>query len=383
MNSVLLSSLLAACLILSVVPRTSLARAGESSRRPAKQPGPKESAPAAPLRLAIVGMVHGHVEGILSRGTRGTDVTIVGICEPDKALFDRLAAKYKLDPALRFDDAGAMLDSCKPEAVSVMTSIKAHRGVAEACAPRGVHMLFEKPLAYSNDDARRIAALSKEHGVLALTNFETSWYASVREARRLVDSGTMSTVRRMVFRHGHRGPKEIGCAPEFLAWLTDPVENGGGAIVDFGCYGAVLSTWMMNGQRPTSVIASAATLKPLVYPNVDDDATIVLTYPGATATIQASWAWTHDNKEMDVYTESGSIHAGKWDALSLRGPDRPASVVVPPANPVAIADEWAYLRGVVRGTCAVDPLSSLEYNLIAVEILDAARTQVGRSRTSP
>jgi predicted dehydrogenase len=66
--------------------------------------------------------------------------------------------------------------------------------------------------------------------------------------------------------------------------------SGGGSIVDFGGYSAILSTWMMGGQRPTSVVSNAATLKPDVYPRVDDDATIVLTYPGATATIQASWA---------------------------------------------------------------------------------------------
>jgi predicted dehydrogenase len=264
--------------------------------------------PPAPLRIAIVGMVHGHVEGILSEAARREDIRIVGVYEPDRAVFDRLAAKYKLNPAIYSASLDAMLDTAKPEAVSVMTSIKDHLMAVEACAPRGVHLLLEKPLAYSNDDARRMAELAARHKVLVLTNYETSWYASLREAKRLVDSGEFAPIRRMTFRHGHKGPKEIGCQPEFLAWLTDPVGNGGGAIVDFGCYGAVLSTWLMNGQRPTSVTATASTLKPAMYPNVDDDATIILTYPTATAVIGASWAWTHDNKEADIYTERGSIH---------------------------------------------------------------------------
>ena len=106
-------------------------------------------------------------------------------------------------------------------------------------------MLIEKPLTYSAEDARRMVELAQQHGVLVLTNFETSWYASLREAKRLVESGEMAPVRRMVFRHGHKGPKEIGCSHEFLAWLTDPAQNGGGAIVDFGCYGAVLATWII------------------------------------------------------------------------------------------------------------------------------------------
>ncbi len=353
--------------------------AGAEPARAATDAAPvRRSTQTGPLRIAVVGMVHGHVEGLLWRAMQGEGVKIVGVYETDRALFDRLAVKYKVDSSLRYDSLEAMLDAAKPEAVSVMTSIKDHVVVAEACAPRGVHMLFEKPLAFSNADARRIAALAGEHGVLALTNFETSWYASVREAKRLVESGRMAPVRRMVFRHGHKGPREIGCGPEFLAWLTDPDANGGGALVDFGCYGAVLATWLMDGRRPTSVAASAATLKPAVYPRVDDDATIVLTYAGATAVIQASWAWTHDNKEMDVHTELGSIHAGRWSDLATRAPDQPARAVVPSPMPQELENEWVYFKRVVRGECPVDPLSSLEMNLIAVEILDAARGAAAR-----
>jgi len=341
---------------------------------------PKRSTKTGPLRLGVVGLVHGHVEGLLAQARQRDDIKIVGIYEPNRVLFDRLAAKHKLDSSLHHVSLGAMLDTAKPEAVSVMTSIKDHVMAVEACAPRGVHLLLEKPLAYCNADAQRMAELARRHGVLVLTNYETSWYASVREARSLIESGQMSPVRRMVFRHGHKGPKEIGCPPEFLAWLTDPEQNGGGALVDFGCYGAVLSTWMMNGQRPTHVTASATTLKPANYPRVDDDATIILTYAGATAVIEASWAWTHDNKEMDVYTEGGSIHAGKWSELSVRAENAPAKSRKPAALPPDLKDEWTYFRQVIRGECPVDPLSSLEMNLIAVEILDSARQSIRQRR---
>jgi len=326
-----------------------------------------------PLRIGIIGMSHGHVEGLLWQAAQREDLKIVGIAEPNRALFDRLAAKYKLDASLYFADAKAMLDAASPEAVSVMSSIQEHRHAADLCAPRGVHMLFEKPLAFSKEDAAAIERLAREHRVLALTNYETSWYASVREAQRLVESGERAPIRRMIFRHGHKGPREIGCSPEFLAWLTDPEKNGGGAAVDFGCYGAVLATWMMHGQRPTSITASTSQLKPGVYPRVDDDATIILTYPTATAVIEASWAWTHDNKEMDLYTERGSIHAGKWDELKIREENAPAKVVAPPPKPPHLENEWTYLRKVVRGECEVDPLSSLEYNVIVAEILDKSR----------
>lgn len=334
---------------------------------------PKLSTVTGPLRIAVIGLVHGHVGGLLGRAKDRRDITIVGVYEPDRALFDRLAAKYDLPPALYFEDLGEMLDTTRPECASVMTSIQDHRRAVEACAPRGVHTLLEKPLAFSVEDARAMAKLATDHGVLVLTNYETSWYRSVREAKRLVDTGQYAPIRRMAFRHGHKGPIEIGCPPEFTQWLTDPEANGGGAVIDFGCYGAILSTWLMNGQRPTSIVATRSCLKPSVYSRVDDDATIVLTYPSATAVIQASWAWTHDNKEVDIFTETGSLHAAKWDSLESRLPDKPPQKLAPAQGKSEIENEWVYLTSVVRGTSPVDPLSSIELNLICVEILDAAR----------
>ncbi len=320
-------------------------------------------------------MSHGHVEGLLWQDREREDIQIVGVYEPNRTLFDRLATKYNLDPSLYSDNLPTMLDKAKPEAASVMGPISEHKAAVEACAPRHIHALLEKPLAFDTADATRMAQLAEQNHVLVLTNFETSWYASLREAKRLIDSGELSPIRKMIFRHGHKGPKEIGCSTEFTDWLTDPEKNGGGALVDFGCYGAVLSTWLMQCQRPTTITASATTLKPAIYPRVDDDATIILTYPTATATIQASWCWTHDNKEADIYTEKGSIHAGKWDSLSTRAQNAPPVTVSPPAKPPELENEWTYLRKVIRGECPVDPLSSLEYNVIVAEVLDTARHQ--------
>lgn len=350
--------------------------AGRAGRKAEGVTGVRYSTATGPLRIGIVGMSHGHVEGLLWAASQRRDLVIVGVYEPNRALFDRLAKKYGVDAKLHFTSLEKMLDETKPEAVSVMSPIDEHRAAVEACAPRGVHLLLEKPLAFSLADAERCAELSKQHGVLVLTNYETSWYESVREAARMVASGERGKLRKMVFRHGHKGPRELGCSEEFLAWLTDPDKNGGGAIVDFGCYGAVLSAYLSGGERPVRVVASAATLKPTVYPKVDDDATIVVTYPSSTAVIQASWAWTHDNKEMDLYTEKGSIHAGKWKELSVRDENGPMRAVKAAEKPEHLKDEWTYLREVVRNRCAVDPLSGLELNLIAVEILDRARAQV-------
>ena len=332
----------------------------------------------APLRLAVIGLVHGHVEGLLWQADDRDEIELVGIWEPNRALFDRMAAKHGLDASLYFDDLGAMLDERMPEAVSVMTSTRDHLMAAEACAPRGVHLMVEKPLAVSNEHAERMAALAREHGVHLLTNYETSWYASVHEAARL--TRWYGPVRRAVFRHGHPGPVEIGCAPEFLEWLTDAEQNGAGALFDFGCYGANLMTWLRNGEAPVSVLATAHTNKPGLYEGVDDDSTIVLTYPDAVAVVQGSWSWTHDNKEMDLFTPRGSLHSAKWDALTARAPDAAPEPLAPRPRPQPLGDEWSYLHALVRGDVGVDPLSSLENNLVVVRILDAARRSAESGR---
>jgi predicted dehydrogenase len=342
--------------------------------------------PEPPLRIAVAGLVHGHVEGILWAGRDRADVEIVGVWDPRRDLFDKHKAKYRLEEGRYFDDLGTMLDATKPEAVSVMTSIADHLEAIRACVTRGIPVLVEKPLAFSNADAEEIKRLADAHGTLVLTNYETSWYASVRTAaRRAKETGP---INRAVFRHGHRGPREIGCSEEFLDWLTDPAQNGGGAIVDFGCYGANIMTWLMDGRLPDTVFATTNQLKPDLYPDVDDDATIVLTYepdperdlPGAVGVLQASWAWTHDNKDADLFTPGGSYHAAKWDNLTVRQPDQPAEKQAVDERPDWLRDEWTYLRRVVRDECPVDPLSSLKSNLIVVRILDAARESARTGR---
>lgn len=359
---------------------TSIGHFARAETHKAEPAAIKISKQTGPLRIGIVGLVHGHVEGLLQQARERDDLEIVGIFEPNRALFDRLAQKYDLDPKLYYSSLEKMLDSAKPEAVSVMTSIKDHLPTVAACAPRGVHLLVEKPLAFSSADAEQMNQLAQQYGVLVLTNYETSWYASLREAKRQAEAGELGSIRKMIFRHGHKGPREIGCSEEFLEWLTDPVQNGGGAIVDFGCYGAALATWLMNGERPTNVTATTTTLKPSKYPHVDDDATIVMTYPNATAILQASWAWTHDNKEADIHAEGRSLHAGRGSLLFARDENAEPQEIDAPPLPPHLENEWTYLRKVIRGECAVDPLSSLELNLIVVDILDQARQSAARNR---
>ena len=189
----------------------------------------------------------------------------------------------------------------------VYTNTYDHRRVVEICARHGVPVMMEKPLAVSLEDALAIEKAAHAGKIQVLVNYETSWYRSNHAAYDLVHEGALGDIRKVVVHDGHSGPKEIGVEPEFLAWLTDPKLNGGGALFDFGCYGADLMTWLMNGQRPQTVTAVTQQIKPEIYSRVDDEATIILTYPKAQAIVQASWNWPFDRKDMEVYGQTGYV----------------------------------------------------------------------------
>jgi predicted dehydrogenase len=323
-----------------------------------------------PVRLAVVGLVHGHVRGFLDRLKGRADVQLVGVVDPDPALRESYRTRYGLDPAILHGATDAMLAAARPEAVAIFTSTYDHPAVVEACAARGVHVMMEKPLAVSNEHARRIAAAAARGRIQVLVNYETTWYPSNRAVLRAVQEGAIGPIRKMVAHDGHRGPQEIGVQPEFLRWLTDPVQNGGGALTDFGCYGANLFTWLMGNARPVSVSAVAQTFKPDVYPRVDDEATIVVTWPSAVGIIQASWNWPFDRKDLEVYGATGQALTVKKDAVRLRLAGKEEAEVPSPPLEAPEDDPVRYLTAVARGEARPSGLSSLENNLIVTEILD-------------
>lgn len=338
-----------------------------------------------PVSIAVARLTHGHVDWILGRPDRG-DVRVTGIYEPDHALVARHAARFGFDPALVHADLGEMLDRVQPEAIVAFGSIAEHLAVVEAAAPRGIHVMVEKPLAFSVEHANKIEALAQRHGIHVLTNYETTWYPSGYAAYQLVHGDkAIGPIRKVVVRDGHFGPQEAGCAPEFLAWLTDPAQNGGGALIDFGCYGANLMTWLMHGAAPLTVTAVTQQFKrdPL-YARVDDEATLILTYPEAQAIVQASWNWPDHRKDLEIFGSHGHVFTpdGNEVLLRLRGEKAARPSPLPPL-PAHHTDPFAYLAAVVRGTeqVADTDRSSLANNLTVVRILDAATRSAATGQT--
>jgi predicted dehydrogenase len=336
-----------------------------------------------PLRVGIVGLVHGHVHGFLHQSLHSPEIAIVGVAEPDQQLLAQSAARYGFGPGMLFADLEEMLKKAHPQAVLVYTNTYDHRRVAEVCARHGVHVMMEKPLAVSLEDALAIERAAHQGKIHVLVNYETSWYRSNHAAYDLVHEGALGAIRKVVIHDGHNGPKEIGVEPEFLAWLTDPELNGGGALFDFGCYGADLMTWLMDGRRPETVTAVTQQIKPEIYSRVDDEATMVLTYPKAQAIVQASWNWPFGRKDMEVYGQTGyAITVQGNDIRVRRGGDnsREEQLASKPV-PAPYDNSLSYLRAVIVDGAKEDGLSSLETNVTVTEILDAARRSAASGKT--
>ncbi|MBS1521561.1 MAG: Gfo/Idh/MocA family oxidoreductase [Bacteroidetes bacterium] len=332
-------------------------------------------ASAQKLKVCVAGLNHDHIYNILNAYKHG-QVDIIGIAEPNKELWKKYGKQFNLPDAIFYTDLKTMLKGKKPDAVLGYNAVANHVDIVEVCAPLGIPVMVEKPLAATLDQAKRIEELADKYHIKVLTNYETTWYPSYNDVYTSVNNDSIGPIKKMVFHDGHQGPKEIGCSKEFLAWLTDPVLNGAGALNDFGCYGADLVTWFMHGQQPIAVTAIARHYKPEVYPKVEDDATILVEYPGATAQIEGSWNWPFSIKDMEVFGEHGYYHAFNGTEISSRMRENKKGSKTVTSLPAPINDPLVYLSANLKGEIKEDDQSSLKYNMIAMKILDAAKRSI-------
>lgn len=337
-----------------------------------------------PLRVAIVGLVHAHVHWILSRENKG-DIEVVGIAEPNHELAERYSKQHGYNMNIVYSTMEEMIKKTKPEAVLAFNTIYDHLKVVEYCAPRGIHVMVEKPLAVSTDHATKMLALAKKYNIQLLTNYETTWYGSNAKAYQIIkEDKLIGDIRKIVFHTGHPGPIEIGCNPEFLEWLTDPVLNGGGALTDFGCYGADLTTWLMNGEAPVTVTAITQQIKPELYPKVEDEATIILTYKKAQVIIQASWNWPFGRKDMEVYGKTGFVFCKDGTNMQLRENEKKETqAITAPGLRNDRNDPFIYFANVIHGNIKMDKydLSAPATNEIVIKILEAAKQSSRTGKT--
>ena len=342
-----------------------------------------QSTSGAKTRLAIVGLDHDHVWGLLPDILNESDAELVAIADPHSELVAR--AKARVPASVKFyDDYVKMLDEAKPDAVIVTTENDTHLAILRECAQRHIHYSTEKPMATTGADAREMLRLANEAHIKLMVNYWNAWVAPSHDLFHRVYAGDLGPINKIDVLQGHQGPREIGVSKYFGAWLYDPVKNGGGALMDFGCYGAEWAMWLKG--RPQKVYAYTLMLKSAQHNAVDDDATILLEYPDGRAIIEASWDWPESKGQVAAYGPKGSLMANEHDLFSQPAGTKP-NAAMPFGEPVQLqpvphetSNPIAYFVDCIRNDKPIENPVAAEMNVAVVEILDAARESMRTGR---
>ena len=336
---------------------------------------------AAPLaaqeyKMAVIGLVHSHVWGHLKTMVEGRQAKLVGIAETNPELVAE-AKKRGAASVPVFGDYKKMLEETKPDFVWAFVENNRHLEIVEACAPRKIHVIFEKPLASTYKDALAIQRLARRHGIRVMCNYQMAWWPANYAAKAQADAGAVGQVWRLHGIVGHGGPGSQGAASKyFFDWLTDPVRNGAGALMDFGCYNALWSLWYLG--RPESVYAQVNRIQPERFPKVEDNATLVLHYKNGVGIYEGSWDLPRSYQDLEVFGRTGSIYMRNGKVELRKGSEAHDVVLEAPAP--ERAEPIAYMVSCIRGQKPIEGLTALDINVGVNEIIEAALESVRTGR---
>ena len=335
---------------------------------------PSHVAAQARTRLAIVGLDHDHVWGILKLIASEPDGELVAVADTHPELIQK--AKAMVPESVKFfSNYVAMLDEVKPDAVIVTTPNNRHLEILRACAQRKIHFDTEKPMAASGADAREMERLAREAGIKLMVNYGSAWPDATQEALRRIEAGEVGNIQKIIVQFGHEGTSKY-----FSDWLYDPVKNGAGALMDFGCYGA---DWaMVLKGRPRRVYATSLKLKTEQHNVVEDDATVLLEYADATAILMPSWDWSYGKGQAEIFGTKGSFLV-RGDGLLFQPAKASTGVENPDGKPVEtqpVAPEKrngvAYFLYCIRNNKPIEGPVSAAVNVGVNEIIDAAKESI-------
>jgi predicted dehydrogenase len=271
-----------------------------------------------------------------------------------------------------------MLDEVKPDIVWAFVENNRHLEILQACAPRKIQVMFEKPLASTFAEAQAIDRLARKHGIRVLTNYQMAWWPTNYTAKAQVDSGAVGKPWRLRGVVGHGGPGSQGARSKyFFDWLTDPVKNGAGALMDFGCYNALWSLWYMG--KPETVFAQVNQLRPETFPKVEDTSVMVLHYKNGVGLFEGSWDLPRSFQDLEVFGLEGSIYMTSR-AVEVRQRNKPAQTVQSDPLPAERAEPVAYMVHCMRENKPIEGITALEINRDVVEIIEAAKRSVATGR---
>src|SRR5438552_6607251 len=238
-----------------------------------------------------------HAESIAH--VKGAEITAVASPTPGKA--EGFARKHAV--ASRCDDYRALVESPDVDAVVLGLPNDLHREVTEAAAQAGKHVICEKPLCTTLDEADRMIAACRNAGVLLLYAEELLFAPKYVRAKQLVDDGALGQVYLVKQSEKHSGPHS--------PWFWDVSRSGGGAMMDMGCHGVEYARWVLGRPKAKSVYAHMGTYVWKERTRGEDNSALIVEFEGgATAMIEDSWAKFGGMEDAtEIYGSAGVAYA--------------------------------------------------------------------------
>src|SRR5436189_165058 len=234
------------------------------------------------LNVGVLGLTHDPVWGNPAAVAAGHHGRLVAAAAPDAGLRDRLRALH--GAVATHDTFDGVLERRDLDAVLVFSDNRTSAELGVRALGHRLPVMLEKPMAADLAGARALLAAARTAGVPLMVNWPTAWRPALRHGLTLALEGAVGAPVQLSHRGGHAGPREFGCSPQFCDWLYDPRRNGGGALVDYCGYGAVLCRLVLGRPQAVTAVTPAPRKAGLV---AEDNAVVVLSYPGALGLLGA------------------------------------------------------------------------------------------------
>lgn len=257
----------------------------------------------AKIRVGVAGA--GFIGAVHARAYKQiADVELVGLADPAAERVEPLARELG---CATFPDYEALLQA-GVDIISVCLPPRLHLPAAAAAAQAGVHILMEKPITRSVEEADQMLALCRAAGVYLMTGFTHHFYPEMREAKHLLESGAigqpLTALDSMSITHSF-----------VLPWYRDKEIAGGGVFMCNAVHGFDRVSWVL-GQQVTAV---TALLEPAEGSRAEDYGSALARFDGGVqGTFFQHWGpYRTLMCDMQIYGETGMLHVRSWDSLEL------------------------------------------------------------------
>lgn len=332
-----------------------------------------------PIHIGVLGLHHDHIWDNLKELAPLANGKLVAAADPNEPLREQVKGEYGCNV---YDDYQTLLEHDQIDAVYVYASNREGAELAVEAANRGKHVMVEKPMAADLAGAQAMLDAAETNNVRLMINWPFAWWSQMQHAIRIAQAGEIGRLWQVKYRAAHQGPVEMGCTKFFSDWLFNDHLNGGGALMDYCCYGSVLSRVLLG--QPDSVIGLEANLCKKDLP-VEDNAMLVLRYPAAMATSEASWTQIGKLSSYltTIYGEEGTLLIEPREGAKLfkatHDQEQGVEVEVPEAAPELKSASAHFLWAIETGG-DLNPLCDPNNCRDAQEILERGRTAAKEKR---